>query len=187
MEDERKTTLVVNLFGAPSAGKSTGAAYIFSMLKLAGINAELVTEFAKDKVWEGNESLLKDPMNQCYIFGKQFYKQNRCVGKVDVIVTDSPLPLSVLYNTSEVLGDAFNTTVMNCFNSFKNFNVFVCRNKKYNPSGRMQTEEESDALSGTLLNMLKTRNISYSEIKGDINGYNQVVKQIQDMLRKNAK
>ena len=33
--------LVVNLFGAPGAGKSTGAAYIFSKLKMAGINAEL--------------------------------------------------------------------------------------------------------------------------------------------------
>ena len=34
--------LVVNLFGAPGAGKSTGAAYIFSQLKMAGIIAELV-------------------------------------------------------------------------------------------------------------------------------------------------
>lgn len=42
--------LVVNMFGAPGAGKSTGAAYIFSKLKMAGVNAELVTEFAKDKV-----------------------------------------------------------------------------------------------------------------------------------------
>ena len=42
--------IVVNLFGVPSAGKSTGAAYIFSKLKMAGINAELITEFAKDKV-----------------------------------------------------------------------------------------------------------------------------------------
>lgn len=44
--------IVVNLFGVPSAGKSSGAAYIFSKLKMEGINAELVTEFAKDKVWE---------------------------------------------------------------------------------------------------------------------------------------
>ena len=44
--------IVVNLFGVPSAGKSTGAAYIFSRLKMEGINAELITEFAKDKVWE---------------------------------------------------------------------------------------------------------------------------------------
>lgn len=43
-------TIVVNLFGVPGAGKSTGAAYIFYRLKINGINAELVTEFAKDKV-----------------------------------------------------------------------------------------------------------------------------------------
>ena len=46
-----KSCLVVNLFGAPSAGKSTGAAYIFSKLKMAGYNAELVTEFSKDMCW----------------------------------------------------------------------------------------------------------------------------------------
>ena len=42
--------LVVNLTGAPGAGKSTGAAYVFSQLKMRGINCELVTEYAKDKV-----------------------------------------------------------------------------------------------------------------------------------------
>lgn len=47
-----KNTLLVTLSGAPGAGKSTGAAYIFAMLKMQGINAELVTEYAKDKVWE---------------------------------------------------------------------------------------------------------------------------------------
>jgi len=44
--------IVVNLFGAPGAGKSTGAAYIFAMLKLMDLNVELITEFAKDKVYE---------------------------------------------------------------------------------------------------------------------------------------
>ena len=65
--------IVLNLFGVPSAGKSTGAAYIFSKLKMAGVDAELITEFAKDKVWEDNKEVFK-PDNQCYLFGKQFYK-----------------------------------------------------------------------------------------------------------------
>ena len=47
-----KKPLIVNLYGAPSAGKFTGAAYIFSKLKLKRINAELVTEFVKGKVYE---------------------------------------------------------------------------------------------------------------------------------------
>ena len=57
-------TIIVNLFGAPGAGKSTGAAYIFSKIKMAGVNAELVTEFAKDKVWEESKEVFN---NQIYI------------------------------------------------------------------------------------------------------------------------
>jgi adenylate kinase family enzyme len=48
--------ILVNLYGAPGSGKSTGAAYIFSKLKMAGVDAELVTEFAKDKVWEESKA-----------------------------------------------------------------------------------------------------------------------------------
>lgn len=55
-----KNTLVVNLFGEPGAGKSTGAAYVFAMLKMAGVDAELVTEYAKDKVWESNTEVFKN-------------------------------------------------------------------------------------------------------------------------------
>ena len=63
---QEKKTLVVNLFGAPGSGKSTAAAYIFALLKMAGINAELVTEFAKDKVWEEAKAAFE---NQQYLFG----------------------------------------------------------------------------------------------------------------------
>ena len=75
MEKPFKTPLVVNLTGSPGAGKSTGAAKIFSELKQRGVNCELVTEFAKDKTWENNQTAL-----QCaeYIFGNQSYRLQRC-------------------------------------------------------------------------------------------------------------
>jgi len=76
-----------------------------------GVNAELVTEFAKDKVWEENSEVFK-PNNQIYLLGKQFYRMSRCKDKVNVIVTDSPLPLSILYNKSTVLSQSFNDVVM---------------------------------------------------------------------------
>lgn len=165
--------IVVNLFGVPSAGKSTGAAYIFSKIKMAGINAELITEFAKDKVWEENSEVFK-PDNQCYLFGKQFYRMSRCRDKVDVIITDSPLPLSIFYNKSKVLGEDFNKTIMNCFNSFDNISYLLLRDKPYNPKGRLQTEAESDALKEPLEKLLQGRNIKYKTVKGNVEEYDKI-------------
>lgn len=171
--------IVVNLFGVPSAGKSTGAAYIFSQLKMKGINAELVTEFAKDKVWENNTEVFK---NQAYLFGKQSYRLSRCKDKVDVIVTDSPLPLSIFYNNNPSLTENFNKSVMDVFNSYNNINYLLLRTKPYNPSGRFQTEEESDALKQPMIDLLENRNIGYKEINGDKDGYNQIINEICKMI-----
>lgn len=171
--------IVVNLFGVPSAGKSTGAAYIFSQLKMKGINAELVTEFAKDKVWENNTEVFK---NQAYLFGKQSYRLSRCKDKVDVIVTDSPLPLSIFYNNNPSLTENFNKSVMDVFNSYNNINYLLLRTKPYNPSGRFQTEEESDVLKQPMIDLLENRNIGYKEINGDKDGYNQIINEICKMI-----
>ena len=43
-------TIIINLIGAPCAGKSTLAALVFSKLKMNNISCEIVTEFAKDLV-----------------------------------------------------------------------------------------------------------------------------------------
>lgn len=172
--------LVINLFGTPGAGKSTGAAYVFSQLKMKGINAELITEFAKDKVWENNEEVFK---NQAYLFGKQSYKMSRCRDKVECIITDSPLPLSIFYNSDEVLGEDFNKTVLNVFNSYNNLNYLLIRTKPYNPIGRHQTEEESDKLKAPMVSLLNDRNISYVEITGDIDGYQKIIDEAMKMLR----
>lgn len=177
--------IVVNLFGAPGAGKSTGAAYIFSMLKFQGINAELITEFAKDMVWEENGEVFK-PNNQCYLFGEQYYRLSRCKDKVDVIVTDSPLPLSILYNKGDVLKESFNITVMDCFNSFYNINFLLLRDKPYNPKGRLQTESESDALVGDLMKLIKERDIECSVLKGTQENYDEIVELILHLLKEST-
>lgn len=172
--------VVINLFGVPSAGKSTGAAYVFAQLKMHGINAELVTEFAKDKVWENNEEVFK---NQAYVFGKQSFKMSRCKNKVDVIITDSPLPLSIFYNKDKVLTENFNLTVMDVFNSYNNMNYLLLRTKPYNPVGRLQTEAESDALKQPMIDLLQSRNIIYTEKNGDIEGYDQIVEDVLQRLK----
>lgn len=174
-----KKPIVVNLFGGPGAGKSTGAAYIFSELKQLGINAELVTEFAKDKTWEGNMTALSC---QEYVFGKQSYRLARCREDVDVIVTDSPLPLSIIYNNSAVLGDAFNEVVLNVFDTYENINFFIIRDKPYNPKGRNQTEEESDALSKTIMKTLDMFVCRYEVLRGNRDSYDYIVARVLNKL-----
>ena len=164
--------IVVNLTGAPGAGKSTGAAYIFTHLKQLGVNCELVGEFAKDKTWEHNMLALSC---QEYVFGKQSYRLARCRDDVDVIITDSPLPLSIIYNTNPAIAESFPKMVMDIFNTYRNLNFFLTRVKPYNPKGRNQTEAESDALSNEILNLYDKLGINYSMINGDADGYQSVV------------
>ena len=169
--------ILVNLFGAPGAGKSTGAAYIFSQLKMRGINAELVTEFAKDKVWEGSKAVFE---NQAYIFGKQYFRISRCADQVDVIVTDSPLLLSILYNNDEDLGGTFDAVVRKVAKKYNSKNYYLKRVKDYNPAGRFQTEEESDEIATELKRLLDREGVDYKVRRGDYIGYEQIV---EDVMR----
>lgn len=53
-----RQTVVVNCFAGPSAGKTTCAWEIASELKKKGIEAEYVSEYAKELVWDNNSKLL---------------------------------------------------------------------------------------------------------------------------------
>lgn len=175
-----KKPLVVNLTGAPGAGKSTGAAIIFAELKKAGVNAELVTEFAKDKTWEHNCMALGC---QEYMFGKQSYRLHRCREDVDVIVTDSPLPLSLIYNHNPALDHHFTATVLNVFNTYENITFFINRVKPYNPKGRNQTAEESDQLSIQIKKLWDDLGLGYLEINGDNAGYENAFQEVMKHLK----
>lgn len=173
--------IVVNLFGGPGCGKSTGAAYIFAMLKMAGVNAELVTEFAKDKTWERNSKALTC---QPYVFGKQVYRIDRCADQVDVIVTDSPIILSLLYNEDQNIEPEFAQMVIKKFNEFDNYNFFLYRLKEYNPIGRNQTEEEAKKIDNNILNLFNKNKIDYETVNGDLSGYERIIQKILKILQK---
>lgn len=173
---------VVNLFGAPGAGKSTGAAYIFSRLKMEGVNCELITEYAKDKCWEGSTAVFD---NQLYIFAKQYFRMTRVAGKVDVLVTDSPLLLSLIYNPNkDLLAKPFDDLVLNLFNSFDNINFLLKRVKPYNPVGRFQNESESDAVYTKMADMLKRTGTNFMSVDGNEISYDLIVRTTLSVLAK---
>lgn len=174
-------TLVVNLYGAPGAGKSTGAAYIFYKLKQSGINCELVTEFAKDKVWEGAKAVFEDG---CYIFGKQHFRMHRLMGKVDVVITDSPLLVSAFY--SEGFRDELTSIAKKSFDKFQ-VSYFINRVKAYNPKGRFQTEDESNQVASEMWKFLKSNDVNLFNSVGNEEGYNAIVDDILVRLGRSSK
>lgn len=150
-------TLVVNLYGGPGTGKSTTAAAVFAELKTAGVNTELVTEYAKDKVWEQSTHILG---NQIYLLGKQFHRLWRLKDQVDVIVTDSPILLLMEYGKE--WGPTYRKLVREAYDHFDhNMDVFLKREKAYNPKGRLQTEEKAKALDTTFFNVLMSSKIDF--------------------------
>lgn len=153
-------TLVVNLYGGPGTGKSTSAAAIFAALKMQGRNAELATEYAKDIVWEGRDYLLSD---QLYIFAKQNRKLERLYGKVEVVVSDSPLLLSYHYSRNEhILG-----LVREMLTKAEQLHVFLIRKKAYRPEGRYQTEDEARELDGEIATLLDDLGVDYVRVVAD--------------------
>ncbi len=173
--------IVVNLMGGPGSGKSTAAAYIFSKLKMMGVNAELITEFAKDKVYEKNFFAIK---NQIYIFAEQYYKLDCCKEQVDVIVTDSPIFLSIIYNQNKLLGESFNKTVVNVYNSFNNLTYFLNRVVKFNPNGRLQKDErEADLISQQILKQLKKYKIKYEVKDGNTKSCDEIINDVATKLK----
>jgi hypothetical protein len=169
--------IVVNLLGGPGTGKSTTAAGVFSKLKWRGVNAELATEFAKDKVWEGSLAVLED---QVYILGKEYHKLHRLDGKVDVFVTDSPLFLSLMYG--EHLGDNFAALAIELFLRYDNLTYFLQREKPYNPAGRVQTEGRARELDERILKLLDSYDVPFRSLPARPSSEVSIVTDIVTML-----
>lgn len=135
------------------------AAALFADLKKRGFNAELVTEYAKDKVWEHNDTVFS---NQVYILGKQSYRVSRVAGQVDVIITDSPILLSAIYNPDPEIQNELEALTVKMFNQYNNLNIVLKRTFPYQKEGRMHSEEESSEIYQKIIECLNQNGIGYS-------------------------
>ncbi len=165
-------TLVVNMFGGPGAGKSTTSAGVFSLLKLHGMNCELVTEFAKSLVWKESLYELKD---QVYVTGNQYHNMYVLKDKVDVIITDSPLIIGLMYNT---VSDVFIKLTLELFRGFNNLNYYINRTKRYKNIGRIQTEDEAKEIDEKFKTFIINNSIDCRYVDDNYDGINRIVTDI---------
>lgn len=165
---KQKPTLIVNFFAGPGTGKSTTAAGVFSELKWRGIDCEIAAEYAKEQVWAENFGPLSC---QPYVFGKQLYRLHRLRGNVDVVLTDSPLLLSLIYGEKE--GVEFRRFVLSVYNRFNNLNFFLQRQKGYNP-----------AIDRQILDLLENESIPHEKIVANREVMLTIANRIEDSMRK---
>lgn len=172
--------IVVNLFAGAGAGKSSIAAYVFSQLKKRHISCELVTEFAKDLVWDSNIDALRC---QEYVFGVQAYRQYRCRNKVDVLITDSPLPLNCVYgNFYGTATSNFNKAVMEAFDKYDNLNFFVHRAAAYDTKGRVENFTDATKIDNMIMDFMINADIPYTDVIGTEDGGEAILDKIYHAL-----
>lgn len=165
MRHNMKKTIIINLYGGPGVGKSTLSSGLFHEMKKQGYSVELVTEFVKEWAWE-NKNITS--FDQPYIFGQQSQREARLYGKVDYIITDSPLLLNDIYDQDKITGN-----IVTKFQEFtKSQGIYsvhfvLPRTKEHKPEGRYQTEEEAKKLDKKIENMLLYRNIPFKKLPNE--------------------
>ena len=136
-------------------------------MKLNGESCELVTEYAKDLVWENNFDRLT---NQLCVLSEQCQRLYRLIGKVKYIITDGPLLMQILYNVNPLNRDEINNLIVTLFNNFDNINIMLDRDltRPYDPVGRLQTFEEACKVDEECISLLNTYDIPYHHCKASV-------------------
>ena len=175
---------IVNIFGGPGIGKSTIAAGVTYQLKKNHISCDQPYEFPKLLAWDENHSAIQD---QLYVLANQHRGIVKSYGKVDYIVLDSPILLSLTYRNyykgidypSSLYGESFDKMVLDIHNQYENINIVLSRcNGKHSDVERFQNLEESIELDGEIETTLKNNNLTYHKVK--VNG--RSVKNILDII-----
>ena len=121
-------------------------------------------EYAKDLCWEQNPRI----EHQLSVFAEQCWRIQRLNGKVDFVITDSPILLSLVYGTQDE-SSAFRALVREEHYRMPSFNIYVKRVKPYQSTGRYQDEADARALDEEIGQMLFRflGGLNYCTVPGD--------------------
>lgn len=161
-----KKTTVVNLLGGSGLGKSTTAALTYGVMKNRGYDCELVREFVKEWAWEGKKP---SAIGQSIIYGRQLERESNLYGKVDYVVTDSPLLLCSVYRSFYYGSKIITPLIMKDLEEAKKMgvdhvNFFLRRNKPFDTRGRFEDEKTAKKIDRCVLNFLDYHDLHYVDV-----------------------
>lgn len=173
---------IINLFGGPGIGKSSIASGLTYKLKKKHITCDNPYEFPKVLAWDENHSAIKD---QLYVLANQHRGIVKSFGKVDYIILDSPIILSLVYKSvyegieypASLYGESFDKMVLDIHNQYNTLNILLKRTEGgFNEKERYQTLDESKILDNAIENTLIKNNISYITVEVGDSTVNDILK-----------
>ncbi len=165
---------VVNLFGGPGIGKSSIASGLTYKLKKNHIDCDNPYEFPKSLAWDQNYSAISD---QLFVVSNQHRGIVKSFGKVDYIILDSPVILSLIYKDyyneqrdtdypSRLYGDNFDNMILDIHNGYDSINILLKRGDgQHNDKERLHNLEESREIDLMIKNSLDNHKIDYHEVE----------------------
>lgn len=148
--------LVVNIFGAPGAGKSTYAARLYAELKMIGVETELVREVAKQYVYDG--TLQHKPQRE--ILHAAIEQIENLHSSVEVVVSDSPVLLSLVYDNK--LGETETKRSAKRYHYARpSVNIMLSLGDidDYNTRGRVHSYSESSKIEDRIIREIRDETI----------------------------
>ncbi len=166
--------LIINLYGAPGAGKSTGGAYIYSELKKRGIHTRMIwLEELEDELADGTQWLEGTACTAVQIIDNltKLYMP-------EVII--NIYPLGQILIDDEDLANNYYDYIFD--KNAKNY--LLLRVKSYIGDGRNHTEEESNDIGRKLRRHLDVIGLKHSAVGGHKEGYDCIIDDIIYELEK---
>lgn len=172
-----KDTTIINLFGAPGVGKTTAANGLTYELKRRGFLCDCPYEFAKSLSWVNDVHNQRD---QLYILANQHNSIVRSFGKVDYIILDSPVLLSLVYqqyNAKKFGADTFpiglydgyfHNFVIELHKKYKSLNFLLSRDVStdYSVLERFHGQDDSIEIRSIIERVLNYSNVEYYSVSG---------------------
>ena len=162
-------TTVINLFGGSGVGKSTTAAHLFAEMKYMQMHCELVREYVKTWAWQDKKV---GPFDQMYLLGKQSKYESILYGKVDYIITDSPLLLCPIYERyytgKELIGPAALNFIEDArLKGVQHLNFVLKRNVPFDSRGRYDTPEIAAEVDQCIIEFLTEKGVKFHFIESE--------------------
>ena len=156
-------TIVINLVGQPSCGKTSTSVKLLAYLKEIGVETEYCPEAAKTYLYDGKKV---NKYMQFTLFGSECTTQSRLFDSVDIVISDSSPILAAFYEYFYNGDNALSPACKEFYKKAKEdgikvFNFFLPRKKRYNPKARYQTEAQATEVANKLKEWLTFEGYDY--------------------------